>query len=68
MSHGLILYSLEAQVFVLTPVSPIQAQDGDNITLHWDQFFWLSHTESCSVGDYDLGRYLGNHHSSTAWE
>ena len=37
MSHGLILYSLEAQVFVLTPVSPIQAQDGDNITLHWDQ-------------------------------
>lgn len=26
----------EAQVFVLTPVSPIQAQDGDNITLHWD--------------------------------
>ena len=32
MAHGLILYSLEAQVFVLTPVSPIQAQDGDNIT------------------------------------
>ena len=36
MSHGLILYSLKAQVFILTPVSPIQAQDGDNVTLHWD--------------------------------
>ena len=36
MSHGLILYSLEAQVFALTPVSPIQAQDGGNITLHWN--------------------------------
>ena len=35
MSHELIFF-LDAQVFVLTPVSPIQAQDGDNITLHWE--------------------------------
>ena len=36
MSHELIIFFLDAQVFVLTPVSPIQAQDGDNITLHWE--------------------------------
>ena len=31
-----LFFFLDAQVFVLTPVSPIQAQDGDNITLHWE--------------------------------
>ena len=28
--------SIEAQVFVLTPVNPLRAQHGANVTLHWD--------------------------------
>ena len=62
MSHGLILYSLKAQVFILTPVSPIQAQDGDNVTLHWDYHSGFHTLGLAQWGGYDLGRYLGNHH------
>lgn len=33
----IILYHLDAQVsFVLTPASPVQAQQGANATLYWD--------------------------------
>lgn len=36
ITSACLLKISEAQVFVLTPVNPLIAQDGSNITFHWD--------------------------------